>query len=147
MRLFLDTNLLIDYYAARPPHREMFTQLLAMQVFGDAELWASAKSFADVFSVCKKHIPGDFLQQAFAKSGEFLNICSIDQPDIMEAVRRGWPDFEDCLVAIAAEKVKADYLVTRDSKGFTDAKVAVIGPQDLMAELEKRGYAYEGITF
>ena len=32
-----------------------------MEIFGGAELWASAKSFTDVFNVCKKHIQSEFL--------------------------------------------------------------------------------------
>ena len=108
MKLFLDPNILIDYYPAREPYVQFFFKLQAMRAFGDAELWASAKSFTDVFYVCGKFAPGDALQRAFANSDEFLSICSISGPDIFEAARRCWPDFEDCLVAIAAEKVKAE---------------------------------------
>ena len=146
MRLFLDTNLLIDYFSAREPYRGFFAKLLAMEIFGDAELWASAKSFTDVFYVCKKHIPSEFLQNAFVKSREFLNVCSIDQADIMEAAGRQWHDFEDCIVAVAAEKVKADYLVTRDEKGFSQARVPVVSPTELFGVLEKRGLVYEEIA-
>lgn len=146
MKLFLDTNLLIDFYAAREPYREFFAKLLAMRAFGDAELWASAKSFTDVFYVCRKRIPADHLQRAFVKSEEFLSICSIGQDDVVEAARREWPDLEDCLVGVAAEKVKADYLVTRDTTGFTQSKVAVVHPLDLFAVLEQRGYVYDEIA-
>ncbi|MDO4399850.1 MAG: hypothetical protein Q4D27_02750 [Coriobacteriia bacterium] len=34
-----------------------------------------------------------------------------------------WRDFEDSLVNICAEKVKADYLVTRDIKGFGSTRI------------------------
>lgn len=145
MKLFLDTNLLIDYYAAREPYRELFVKLQAMQLFGDAELWASAKSFTDVFFVCKKHIPAEFLQDAFMSSQEFLNVCSINQADILEAARRKWPDFEDCLVALAAEKVQADYLITRDENGFSQSKVKAIHPRELFETLSEQGLYYEDI--
>ena len=145
MRLFLDTNLLIDYFAAREPYRDMFAKLLAMQAFGDAELWASAKSFTDVFFVCRKHIPPAFLQEAFVKSTEFLNVCSIGQGDIVDAAERQWPDFEDCLVAVAAEKTKADYLVIRDKNGFKRSGVTVVDPPELMRLLEEQGLVYEEI--
>lgn len=137
MKLFLDTNLLIDYFASRIPYRDFFMKLLAMNEFGDAELWVSAKSFTDVFYVCKKHVPSRALQQAFSNCGDFLRICSIGEQDIMLAANRAWPDFEDCLVAIAAEKVKADYLVTRDLDGFRDSKVPVLSPQGLLDTLER----------
>ena len=43
MRLFLDTNVLIDLYQERHPYYEDVKKLQIMEEFGDAELWASAK--------------------------------------------------------------------------------------------------------
>lgn len=147
MKLFLDANLLIDYYARRERWYPLFVKLLAMRVFGDAELWVSAKSFTDVFYVCKSQVPSADLQRAFANSKEFLSVCSLTEEDIFEAASRSWPDFEDCLVSLCAEKVKADYLVTRDTKGFIQSKTPVIHPDDLLLHLEEQGITYDMIDF
>lgn len=52
--------------------------------------------------------------------------------------RRGrrWADFEDCLVDVCAEKVKADFLLTRDEKGFAQAHVPVMSPGDFFNYIE-----------
>lgn len=146
MRLFLDTNVLIDYLAGREPFSQLAQRLLIMRMFGDAELWVSAQSFADAFYVVGKYVDKQDLQRAFAKSGEFLNVCSIDGNDIMAASKRSWPDFENCLVAICAEKVKADVLVTRNEKDFAQSSVQPIHPDDLIAELEGKGLVCEEIA-
>lgn len=145
MKLLLDTNLLVDYYAGRQQWRPFFMKLLAMDFFGDAELWVSAKSFTDVFFLCKRNVPSQDLQRAFVKSGEFLNLCSVTGEDVLEAASRSWPDFEDCLMALCAEKVKADYLVTRDTKGFEQSKVPAIHPADLLGQLKEQGLIYDQI--
>lgn len=44
------------------------------------------------------------------------------------AARLGWDDFEDCLIALAAERVGADYLITRDAKGFARSTVPAVSP-------------------
>ena len=132
MRLFLDTNILIDFYAQRAPFTSLVCKLIAMEMFGDAELWVSAKSFTDIFYVMSKHKESHLIQEAFRESFRWLQICSIDTQDIAEATKRQWHDFEDCLVALGAEKVKADYLITRDKTGFAHSVVKVLSPQEFL---------------
>ena len=147
MKLFLDTNVLIDYYTSRQPYRQFCMKLLAMQIFEDVELWASAKSFTDVFYVGRKFVDPHALQQAFLDSAEFLNVCSLDAHDIEVAAEKQWLDFEDCTVAVCAQKVGADLLITRDVKGFEESPVDPISPEDFFTYLEKEyGLVYEDIT-
>lgn len=123
MRLFLDTNVLIDYFGRRKPFMEGLIQLRIMQLMGDVELWASAKSFTDIFYILRGQVDGDKLQMAFGECLSFLRICSIDGKDIAECSQRGWADFEDCLIDRAAQKVRADMILTRDAKGFEKSSI------------------------
>ena len=118
MRLFLDTNVLIDLYQERHPYYEDVKKLQIMEEFGDAELWASAKSFTDIYYIMRKECVGADILRGFDASFEFLRICSIDGEDVKSAVRLEWIDFEDCVIEMAARKVKADFLLTRDAAGF-----------------------------
>lgn len=54
-----------------------------------------------------------------------------------------WADFEDCLVARCAEKIKADYIITRNVKDFRDSAVEAITPEELFARLAREGKTYE----
>lgn len=149
MRILLDTNVLIDLYTQRPPYGEIVQKLLVMKEFGDAELWASAKSFTDIFYVLHKTYSSDFIQRAFEESFQWLEICSIDSADLLRATNRRWSDFEDCLIDVCAEKVKADYLLTRDKKGFTDGHVPAITPIDFFDYIESEyriSYAIMDLT-
>lgn len=130
MRILLDTNVLIDLYTQRPPDGGIAQRLLVMKTFGDAELWVSAKSFTDVFYVLHKTYSSEYIQKAFEESLQWLEVCSVDGADIRRAAGRRWSDFEDCLIDVCAEKVRADYLLTRDAKGFVDVHVPVMTPVD-----------------
>ena len=152
-KLFLDTNVLIDYYARRAPYFDQCISLRVMQAFGDAELWVSAKSFTDVFYVLKRSVGASELQRAFAQSVAaetgFLRVCSITGADIEAAAAAAWPDFEDCLVHQAALKVQASAILTRDAAGFAQATVPVYTPVEFFKRLHaKRGveYSVEGLV-
>ena len=128
--------MLIDLYTQRPPEGDIAQKLLVMKEFGDVELWVSAKSFTDVSYVLHKTYSSDYVQSAFEESYQWLEICSVDSADIHRATSRRWADFEDCLVDVCAEKVKADFLLTRDEKGFAQAHVPVMSPGDFFNYIE-----------
>ena len=135
MKLLLDTNVLIDYYLSRPGFAPDIRRLFALAALGKVELWASAKSFTDVFFVGSRAVDSAVLQEVIAKSLDVLNVCSIDGGDVRSCLEEKWPDFEDCLVARAAEKVKADAIVTRDLGGFARAAMPARTPTEVVGLL------------
>lgn len=148
MRLLLDTSALIDLFARRQPFFADCERLLTMRAFGDAELWVSAKSYTDVFYLLKKAFDAATVQKMFLKSLEHMNVCSIDGNDIARAASLAWADFEDCLVYVAAEKVKADYVVTRDAGGFSASRIPVRSASEFFEEYGKAsGVFYDTVDF
>lgn len=137
MRAFLDTNVLIDLLTERPPEGVEAVKLLAMQELGDVELWASAKSFTDMFCVMRKENPSEVVQQAFIDSLEYLQVCELGCEDIRAAAERKWTDFEDCLIDVCAEKIRADVLLTRDKDGFKQSRLKTASPKQMFLWLEE----------
>ncbi len=144
MRLLLDTNILLDFYLRRSPFFEELVGLVAAKTFGDIEVWASAKSYTDVFYVAKKAIHPNELQRAFLESFEMIDLCSIEPDDVKLAAQLSWDDFEDCLIFVAAQKVKADAIVTRDVEGFAQSGIPAVRPSDALRLIEEtEGFVYE----
>jgi predicted nucleic acid-binding protein len=144
VRLLLDTNVLIDYYAGREPYHRDAYRLRVMHEFGDAELWASIQSFADIAYVLRGTVSSKRLQDAFYESLDFLRVCSLDQNDLLSATAKKWDDFEDCLIEQCAQKVKADYLLSRDTTGFAQAKTTVLTPDEFFTLMQtEQGLTYE----
>lgn len=149
MKLLLDTCVLIDYFGRREPFFEACNALRVAEWFGEFELWASAKSFTDVFYVLSRRVPSKDIQRAFCASASFLHVVSIDGNDIVRAAQEGWEDFEDCLIAQAARKIGADWIVTRDADGFARSRVPVMAPAavtDWLRRERHRAYASMTIT-
>lgn len=136
MRLLLDTNVLVDYYLVRAPFAADAARVFAAGRLGDVELWASAKSFTDAFYVGRKALGSERMQRVMAASLGTLHACSIDHEDVVTCLALLWSDFEDCLVARAAEKVRADLLITRDLSGFERAKVQIASPGEALARIK-----------
>ena len=146
MRVLLDTCVLLDIIARRMPFEESI-KLLMPHSIGDLELWVSAKSYTDIFYVMKKREESAEIQRAFRKSYEQFNICSVDKEALERAAGLAWPDFEDCLISVCAEKIGADAIITRDEKGFALSSVGACSPADVLKLLQDHGIQYEEIDF
>ena len=146
MRAVIDTNILIDYFGRREPYFQWWRSLCAIREFGDIELWVAPQSFADAFYILRRQIPADKLQHAFSASLGILNVCSVGLNEVAEATRRCWDDYKDCLIALCAENIDADVLLSRDAAGFKQARVPVYSLEELFRMLEQEyGLVYEEI--
>lgn len=146
MRLLLDSNVLLDYYGRRAPFFEDAKRLRIAALFGDVELWAAAQSFTDAEYVMRRFAPVEALRAMMAESLAFLSVASSSAADVGEGIRSGWPDLEDFLVARCAERVQADYLLTRDEKGFAQSAVPVLSPAGFFEMLEHdHGIVYDEV--
>ena len=144
MKLLLDTNVIVDYFGARRPFCDQWELINALQMTGYAELWASAESYTDAFYLLRRAVGSEKLQDMFLESLSFVRVCSVDEDDIHKAAERSWSDFEDCLIAVCAEKVKADYIITRDAGGFKRSKIPAMDAPSFFTMLEEDyGIVYE----
>lgn len=146
MKLFLDTNILIDYYACRDPFFKHSKLLWIASIFEDVELWASTQSFIDTEYILRKAIPVQTLRAMMATSLEHLHTTSPTSTDLEDGFKSHWPDLEDFLIARCAENEGADYLITRDTKGFENSNVPALTPQEFFDLMEaKYGVVYEEV--
>lgn len=143
MNLLLDTNVIIDYLGRKQPFYEDAERLMAMGYFGDATLWAPAQSFKDAFYVLAHYVEPDRVQEAIAALLGLVHPVDLTGNDLVTAAKLKWTDFEDCLVAVSAGKASADYVVTRDRKGFDRSSVPAISPSDLLRQVvDDKGVSY-----
>lgn len=146
MDLFVDTNVLLDHFGNRRPFCSDARRVLAMGIFGDARLWAAPQSFNDMFYILQKVVPSEAIQASFSRAYDAINICSVGPDEMALAAQRSWPDMEDCLVSICAEKVGARYLVTRNARGFARSQVKPVNPAWLLEHMrEERGITYDNL--
>lgn len=148
MRIMLDTNVMLDLLSGCEEFHRDALRIKAMGLYGDAELWVSAKSFNDVFRIMRRHCDrgGDEIQDIFLENLSCLHVCSADGSDVETPTKAKWPDFEDCLISRCADKTGADLLLTRDKRGFERASVKKSSPAEFFDWLEREyGIVYDEV--
>jgi len=66
-------------------------------------------------------------------------VVSVTQDDCINAMSTGIDDFEDSLVVVCAEKIEADYIVTRDEKFLKcQSIVPLVSPEELLEKMNQK---------
>lgn len=144
MKLFLDTNILIDKLSMRAPFADDVRQLCIAKLFGDVQLFVSTQSYLDAIYILRKHATRSELRQRCLRSLQFFETCDVEKAHLPSALKSDWPDVEDYIIAETAVEIGADYLITRDISGFKNSKVKALTPKSFIKLLEKEyGISYD----
>lgn len=147
MDLMLDTNIVLDHIANRKPFAELSRRVCLLGITGEATTYISAHMIIDVFYLLRKIHGSLEAQRIIEEDLDFLQVVGVSSADIAKALSMKWNDFEDCLVACCAQKIGADFIITRNSKDFARSPVTALTPEELFEELEARGIIYEEVDF
>ena len=128
MRLLVDTNIVIDCLRKRQPFDEPAKLLLALGKLGEFELWLSPTQLGDAYYLLSdggKKTLADKVRNELKKLREVVRVCQFGEQEIDRALGLEWPDFEDALVYEAARSIRADALITRNQRDFSESAIPV----------------------
>lgn len=128
MKLFLDTNVLIDFILERPLFYQPAAMVISYAAERKIEVCVSALSVVTANFICvdRCKMPLDVYRRKMDFLRKVIEICSIDSSDINSSYDAKWKDFEDGVQYFSATRVKVDYLVTRNVKDFEESDTKVI---------------------
>ena len=133
MIVLSDTNVVLDYILKREPFAQDALDCLERLIGNRAKVWLTASTITDIFYVTRRA-----LHDAVAAKGvvaKLLNafqIASVDQTDCVKALDVDMNDYEDALVSVCAKKVKAEYIITQNTKHFAQSSVPAMKPADFL---------------
>ncbi len=146
MKLFLDTNILIDKLSNRKPYIDDVRKLCIAKYYGDVELLVSVQSYLDAFFVLRKYASQDVLRQKCIDTFNFFDVVDVDKINLVYGLKSDWHEVEDFMIAKSAQDNKADYLITRDLEGFEKSEIKTLTPKDFIELLDKDfGVKYEQV--
>ena len=136
LRLMVDTNVLVDYLAAREPFYADARTLMAYARMGACELWMSSSQVTDLLYILSN---GDRSSgQATARAAvrglrKLVHVCAPGEREVDGALASAWADFEDAFLYEAANLVGVDRIVTRDRTVFSQSPIPAMTPSEVLA--------------
>jgi predicted nucleic acid-binding protein len=133
LRLFLDTNVILDVLTDRAPFAEDSAAVLSAIERGEAEGFIAAHTATTVFYLMQKELGLKRAKRALMDLLKLVDVVPVDHDRLLQALAMNWDDFEDAVQAACAAKIDADYLITRNQDDLTRADVPTRSPAEYLA--------------
>ena len=140
MRIFVDTNLLLDVLARREPFYAAAARVWTLAETGACEALVSAISFNNVFYIVRKARDAATARRALVLLRDVFASVAPDQRILNQAIDSDIPNFEDAIQFYSALRVRADYLLTRNVGDFPAGTLPILAPDEFLA---LRGHAVD----
>lgn len=138
MKIVIDTNVVIDAVASRQPFCKEAEAILLMVSEGKIEGYITANSITDIFYVVRRSLTETQARQVIRSILYSLDVIDVGGEDCWQALNLQIGDFEDALIVSCAEKICADYIVSRDSAFLKeDSPVQIIAPDSFLDKHDK----------
>ena len=145
MKLLIDTNIILDFMLQRDGFYETALQLLTTQSEHSVEM-ISASAVTDIHYTTVKGLKkagqvkteaeaSMLAQEQLSRLINLVNVVPVDRNVIAHALELEWVDFEDAVQYSVALENGADYIVTRDSRGYALSAIPVVSARDIVAML------------
>jgi len=133
MVVVFDNNVIIDALKPNPPFEGQARDMLRLVSEKRIDGFVSANSLTDIFYVLNKVHGANKTKVIIKNLLRVLDIISVEPADCVTALEKPMSDFEDALVDSCAQKINANYIISRD-EAFIKAQtsVEVIAPGEMI---------------
>lgn len=138
MRLFLDTNIMLDLLGERDPFYNSIAMIATLADRKQATLIVSALSYSTVFYVLTKYESRDKVLDKLRKFKIITEVSGVDETIIEKGLNSTFTDFEDSLQYFCALKTECDVLLTRNQKDFKDSSIPVMSADEFLKSIIKK---------
>lgn len=135
MKLLVDGNILLDVLQNREPHVIASAFVWKLCETGQAKGFVSALTFANLVYLLRRELDPKKTEEVLKKLSLIFSFAELSGADLLKAACLHWNDYEDALLAVTAERLRADFIITRNVKDFKQSKVLALTPAELLARL------------
>ena len=132
MKVFLDTNVVIDFYDKRGDFYFPAAVIIDLAFKRKIELYVSSVTFVNAFFILRKSYDSHELYQSMRGLASMCRITLVDENVIKKSLEAESNDFEDCVQYESASLHDVDVIVTRNVKDFKDFEADVKTPHEFL---------------
>lgn len=131
MRLLLDINIILDIALKR--RGETASAALVATCGQQNEAWLAWHSVATLAYLMEKQEDAATAREFIGDLLSWARVASTGHADAERALGWDMPDFEDALQVAAALACEASYVITRNTRDFSNASVPALTPEEFLA--------------
>ena len=135
MVLLIDANIILDVLLNRQEFVKDSSIVWKLCETGKAKGYVSALTFANLVYIMRKQLDPEEIENVFRKLSLIFDFTDLSVSDLTRAAELHWKDFEDAVQSVTAERVHADYIITRNVRDFSRSRVIAFTPAELLVRI------------
>jgi predicted nucleic acid-binding protein len=136
-RLFIDTNVMMDFLDQRPKFFSAAAKLIVMADKKKVMLVLTPTSFVNSDYLLGKNESRNIVRDKLKKFKVISEICILDESIIEKALHSSFSDFEDAVQYYGALDSHCDIIITRNVKDFKESAIPVMTPNEYLSSLKR----------
>lgn len=133
MRLLIDANILLDVLQKREPHYKDSSLVWKLCETGQDEGVVSALTFANLVYILRKELDAGQVRSVLDKLQLIFTFADYTASDMEKAADLEWDDYEDAIQSVTAERLTADYIITRNVRDYSESTITAFTPSEYLA--------------
>ena len=135
MVLLIDANIILDVLLNRPDFVKDSAMIWKLCETEQMKGYVSTLTFANLVYIMRKQLAPEKIEDVFHKLNLIFEFADFSVSDLTHAADLNWKDFEDAVQSVIAERIHADYIITRNVRDFSKSRVMAFTPSELLARL------------
>ena len=135
LKILLDTNIILDVLADRAPFSDVAMEIFKLCELRRLEGVIYALSIPKLVYVMRRELDRSQIAEVLQKLTALFEIADMKADDLRKAAALPIADYEDALQSVCAQRIGADYIVTRNLKDFQGSSITAIKPSELLERM------------
>lgn len=129
-KVFVDTNIILDWLSKRVPFYKYANDLFRKGEEKEIEILISTMSYISTEYILRKQIGNEKTIQALAGIRTISTVCTSGEKEIDLSLVSSMSDFEDAFQYFTALNNSAKVIITRNPKDFKGSKIPIMSAEE-----------------
>ena len=135
MVLLIDANIILDVLLNRPDYVKDSAMIWKLCETEQMKGYVSTLTFANLVYIMRKQLDPEKIEDVFHKLNLIFEFADFSVSDLTHAADLNWKNFEYAVQSVTAERIHADYIITRNVRDFSKSRVMAFTPSELLARI------------
>lgn len=131
--ILLDLNVILDVLQRREPHYRISAAVLEAVVKKRETGWIPAHAVTTIHYLVARYGDNGAADRAVDWLLRYFDVAVVGRSELLRARVLDWKDFEDAVVAAAAESAGCTEIVTCNVSDFASSPVPALTPEEFLA--------------
>lgn len=134
-KVFLDTDVILDFLLNREPYIDEITELIERSVMNEMALCVSSLTISNLHYIISRIENKKSANSKVRKILKLLKVENVGQTTVTKAMESEFGDCEDGIQNYCAEEADHKILVTINTRDYRKSKLAIMTPKEFLAKM------------